>query len=251
MDEPIFDRVPAKRLGDIVYESLVDAIASGRLPEGAKLYEDQIAGQMGVSKTPVREAFRRLEKDGFVEADLRRTPVVRSLRRRDIDELYRIREYLEPLAVRLVIEQPDAAALADLEGIQTAMEARFAGGERVEISASVEYNQAFHRALVAASGSGRLKAIVEPLWAQILRLSFLSHQHYRLPGKQARAVTEHRAILDAIRRGDAPRGETLIREHIRNGYRDLVSSLLDEAGWRREAANVSGAASRSTAGGGR
>lgn len=226
MDAPIFERVPARRLGDMVYQSLVDAIASGRLSEGAKLYEDQIARQMGVSKTPVREAFRRLEKDGFVEADLHRTPVVRSLKRRDIDELYRIREYLEPLAVRLVVEQPDAAAMAELSAIQAAMEARFERGDAVEISASVEYNQAFHRAIVAASGSERLRVIVEPLWAQILRLSFLSHQRYRLPGKQARAVTEHRAILDAIRRGDAARAEALIREHIRTGYRDLVSSLV-------------------------
>ena len=230
MEARLFDRVPTKRLGDIVYQNLVNAIASGRLADGTKLFEDQIAKQMGVSKTPVREALRHLEKAGFVEADLHHTPLVRRLTREDIDEIYRLREYLESLAVHLVAADPARHGAADLAMIQSAMEERFSGGAAVDVSASVEYNQKFHRALVAASGSPRLQAIMDSLWVQVLRLSFLSHRTYRLPGKQARAIAEHRAILEAIQRGDAVRGEILMREHVRNGHRDLVTSLAGEGG---------------------
>ena len=230
MEAKLFERVPARRLGDIVYQNLVTAIASGQLADGTKLFEDEIARQMGVSKTPVREALRHLEKAGFVEADLHRTPVVRRLAREEINEIYRLREYLEALAVRLVAEDTAARGTSDLETIQQTMEARFARGPSVDVAASVEYNQKFHRALVTASGSRRLQAIMDPLWLQVHRLSFLSHHTYRLPGKQARAVAEHRAILDAIHSGDADRGEVLMREHIRHGHSDLVTSLISAGG---------------------
>lgn len=230
MEAKLFDPVPARRLGDIVYQNLVNAIASGHLADGTKLFEEQIARQMGVSKTPVREALRHLEKAGFVEAGLHRTPVVRRLTREDIDEVYRLREYLEPLAVHLAAEDRAGRGTADLEMIQRTMEDRFSRGTTVDVSVSVEYNQTFHRALVTASGSLRLQAIMDPLWVQVLRLSFLSHRTYRLPGKQARAVSEHRAILDAICGCDASRGEALMREHVRNGHRDLVTSLAADSG---------------------
>jgi len=245
MDGRLFERVPTKRLGDLVYESLVQAIAAGRLGEGHKLYEDDIAKQMGVSTTPVREALRHLAKDGFVEADLHRTPMVRRLSQSDVDEIYKVREYLEPLAVRLATERAGGAPLGELLGMQHDMEALLAGGGRIDVARSVEYNQAFHRALVVASGNQRLRAIMEPLWVQILRLSFLSQ---RLPGKQARAITEHRAILDAVRRGEADRGEALIREHVRVAHQDLVRSLpihgtsSDADGDRAVAADAKGAA---------
>ncbi|HYM68123.1 MAG TPA: GntR family transcriptional regulator [bacterium] len=245
MSSMTFGRVPARRLGDLVYESLVEAIASGRVPDGSKLYEDEIARQMGVSKTPVREALRHLAKDGLVEADLHRTPMVRALTRQDIDEIYRVREYLEPLVVRLVTERPGGPQFAELLALQEGMEARFSDSNSVDLSGSVQYNQAFHRALVAASGSERLRAIMEPLWAQFLRLSFLSHRTYRLPGKQARAISEHRGVLEAIRAGDAPRGEQLMREHIRRGHGDLVSSLPKDGeidgNQHKEAAMTTGA----------
>lgn len=228
MATKLFDRVPTRRLGEIAYQRLIEAIASGRLPEGTKLYEDEIAKQMGVSKTPIREALRQLQNAGFVEADLHRTPVVRRLTQTDIDEIYNLREYLESLAVRLVADRPAGSQINDLELLQRGMEERFSSHAGLDVEASVEYNQAFHRTLIAASGSKRLIAIMEPLWMQILCLSFLSHRMYRLPGKQARAITEHREILDAIRMGDVTRGEESMRQHVKKGHRDLISSLAEK-----------------------
>jgi len=218
--------VPVKRLGDTVYETLAEAIASGQLSEGAKLFEDEIARQMGVSRTPVREAFRQLAKTGLVDADLYRTPVVRRLTRQDIDEIYELREALEPLALRLALRNPDASWLDDLDAKQRAIEEQCAQGA-VDVTASVHYNEVFHRAFVTASRHERLANIMDPLWIQVLRLSFLSHQLERLPaGRLPRAMVEHRAILDAARTGDGERGETLLRRHVRRGHDDLVASLF-------------------------
>jgi DNA-binding GntR family transcriptional regulator len=224
--------VAVKRLGDTVYETLAEAIASGQLPEGTKLFEDEIARQMGISRTPVREAFRQLAKTGLVDADLYRTPVVRRLSRQDIDEIYELREALEPLALRLALRNPEASWLENLEVRQRAIEHEYARGA-VDIAASVHYNELFHRAFVTASRHQRLANIMDPLWIQVLRLSFLSHRLERLPaGRLPRAVAEHRAILDAAREGDGGRGETLLRRHVRQGHDDLVQSLFssDNAG---------------------
>lgn len=217
--------VPVKRLGDTVYETLAEAIASGQLAEGSKLFEDEIAKQMGVSRTPVREAFRQLAQAGLVDADLYRTPVVRRLTRQDIDEVYELREALEPLAFRLALRNPDCSWLDDLDARQRAMEQARAAGT-VDVAPSVHYNELFHRAFVAASRHQRLATIMEPLWILVLRLSFLSHRVERLPsGRLARAAAEHRAILDAARRGEADTGEALLRLHVRQGHDDLVQSL--------------------------
>lgn len=224
--------VSVRRLGDTVYETLAEAIASGQLPEGTKLFEDEIARQMGVSRTPVREAFRQLEKTGLVDADLYRTPVVRRLTREDIDEIYDLREALEPLALRMALRNSDTSWLADLDAKQRAVEEQYARGA-VDIAASVHYNELFHRAFVTASRHQRLAGIMDPLWIQVLRLSFLSHRLERLPsGRLPRAMTEHRAILDAARAGDVRRGEELLRRHVRQGHDDLVKSLFssDAAG---------------------
>ncbi|HET7264545.1 MAG TPA: GntR family transcriptional regulator [bacterium] len=218
--------VPVKRLGDTVYETLAEAIASGQLPEGAKLFEDEIAKQMGVSRTPVREAFRQLAKTGLVDADLYRTPVVRRLTRQDIEEIYALREALEPLALGLAVRNPDRAWLDDLDAKQRAIEEQYALGS-AGVAESVHYNEFFHRAFVTASRHERLANIMDPLWIQVLRLSFLSHQLERLPsGRLPRAMAEHRAILEAARDRDVERGETLLRRHVRRGHEDLIASLF-------------------------
>jgi DNA-binding GntR family transcriptional regulator len=234
MDETlVFERVPIRRLGDIVYESLVQAIASGRLLDGTKLYEDQIAKEMGLSKTPVREALSHLVKDGFVEADLHRTPVVRKLSRREIEDICEIRESLEPLAVRLVTKRGNDEQLRELSSLQEDMEARLASRKAIDITTSVTYNEAFHRALVVASGNERLRMIMEPLWVQIMRLSFVRHRVLGMPETQARAIKEHRAILDAIATRNEPEGEALMRKHLERYHDLLPPETADDPGASR------------------
>jgi DNA-binding GntR family transcriptional regulator len=217
--DPLFEPVGAQRLGDKVYRSLLEAIATNRLPEGARVQEDAVAAQMGVSKTPVREALRRLEAEGFIRLAPHRTPEVRRLDSDDIDDLYVVREYLERLAARGIAETRPAGVLAQLEELQAEVEAAM-GRAPQEIAASVSYNHQFHRLIVEGSGNRRLRRLYHLLDVDIRRLAY---QSVRVAGRQRDAVVQHRALLEAIRAGNAQQAEMLIAEHVQQARRDLLA----------------------------
>ncbi len=218
----LFEPLAAQRLGDQVYTHLIEAIATNRLSQGARIQEDSLAAQMGVSKTPVREALRRLEAEGFITVDPRRTPEVRRLDTRDVHDLYTVRESLERLAVRLMAQHRDAGVLAALESVQAAAEARIARRAHVEISESVEYNRQFHRLIFEGTGNRRLQRMYQLLDVDVRRLSF---QSVGVSGRQRDAVIQHRAILGAVAAGEPDRADELMAQHIQQAREDLVRIL--------------------------
>jgi DNA-binding GntR family transcriptional regulator len=222
----LFEPVGTQRLGDKVYRSLLEAIATNRLAQGTRIQEDALAAQMGVSKTPVREALRRLEAEGFIRLAPHRTPEVRRLQAADIEDLYRVREYLERLAVREIAAARPAGVLAQLEDLQAAAEARMATGQPVEIAESVSYNHEFHRLVFEGSGNRRLQRLYRLLDVDVRRLAY---QSVRVAGRQRDAVVQHRAILDAITRGDAERAEMLIGQHVVQARLDLLREIAHVA----------------------
>src|SRR5437667_4369464 len=217
-----FARVMASRLGDQVYGHLIEAIATNALPEGAKIQEEDLAEQMGVSKTPIREALRRLEAEGFIVADSHRTPEVRRLLRSDVVELYDLREYLERLAIRRVVERHDAGMLRALELHQAQTEKKFSGGRSIAIEESVVYNQQFHRLVLDGAGNTRLRRVYDLISVDVRRLAYRS---IRGAGKQRAAVEQHRGILEAAKTGDTDAAETLIIQHIRRGRDDVLAQF--------------------------
>ncbi|MDR7419888.1 MAG: GntR family transcriptional regulator [Armatimonadota bacterium] len=221
-----FEPLPAQRLGDRVYQHLIEAIATNRLPQGAKIQEDVLAEQMGVSKTPVREALRRLEAEGFISVDPHRTPEVRRLEPRDIEELYGVREFLERLAVRTITEVRPAGILAEMETVQAAAEARLASGETTDVAESVSYNRRFHGLIFHGAGNRRLLRLYELIDVDVRRLSF---QSIRVSGRRRDAVIQHRAILEAIKAGDADRAEALMIQHVQQARSDLLRQMAATA----------------------
>ncbi|MDR7419185.1 MAG: GntR family transcriptional regulator [Armatimonadota bacterium] len=215
----LFEPVGAQRLGDRVYRRLLEAIATNRLEQGARLREDVVAAQMGVSKTPVREAFKRLEAEGFIRLAPHRTPEVRRLEAEDIEDLYRVREYLERLAARAIATARPALVLAQLEALQADAEARMASGDPVEIADSVSYNHEFHRLLFEGSQNRRLQRLYRLLDVDVRRLAY---QSVRVAGRQRDAVVQHRAILDAVAAGAADCAEALITQHVIQARLDLL-----------------------------
>jgi DNA-binding GntR family transcriptional regulator len=222
----IFKPLPAQRLGDRVYAHLIEAIATNRLPQGTRIQEDVLAAQMEVSKTPVREALRRLEAEGFISVDPHRTPEVRRLEARDVEELYSVREYLERLAVRTLAEGRPAGLLEQIETLQTSAEARLASGETIEVSASVDYNRTFHGLLFQGAGNGRLKRLYQLIDVDIRRLSF---QSVRVSGRQRDAVLQHRAILERVKAGDADGAEQLMIRHVQQARGDVLRLMRSSA----------------------
>jgi DNA-binding GntR family transcriptional regulator len=220
----LFDPVLARRLGDRVYQHIIEAIATNRLAQGAKIHEDEVAAQMRVSKTPVREALRRLEAEGFITVEPHRTPEVRRLKKSDIRDIYDVRESLERLAVRTVASLRPSAALAALESLQVSAETKLAVDAPLTITDSVAYNHEFHRLLFHGAGNTRLARLSQLIDVDVRRLSYLS---VRVTGRQRDAVLQHRHILDAVKDGDRDVAEKLMAAHVSQARDDLLRQLSD------------------------
>ncbi len=215
----LFEPLPSQRLGDRVYRHIIEAIATNRLPQGSRIQEDVLAAQMGVSKTPVREALRRLQAEGFVTVDPHRTPEVRRLQASDLQDLYNVREYLERLAVRTLAERRPPRALADIEAVQASAEALMTKGAVVAIADSVAYNVKFHGLIFEGTGNLRLMRMYHLIAVDVRRLSYES---VGVTGRQRDAVVQHRAILEAIKTGDGDLAEQSVAKHIQQARDDLL-----------------------------
>jgi len=202
-----------------VYESLRQSILDGTLPAGARLTQDELAGQLGVSRMPVREALGRLEAEGMVVFETYRGGHVAPLTLAEADQFYLMRIALEPLLARLGAEGLDAAGMAGLAGAIEAMAAALAAGDPDTLFARV---RVFHETLYEAAG--------KPLVLnQVLGLRDLAQRYIRrylaLPGRLAHAVENHRQLLEALRARRPDVVERLIREELAVTRDALLASL--------------------------
>ena len=184
---------------------LREAIVSGDLPAKTRLMEPELARRLGVSRTPLREAIRQLEAEGFLTTIPRMGTFVAEVTARDLEDVYAIRAVLEGLAARQAAEQTDGASA----GLRTLL---------IELARKTtdyrEYHEAsgrFHEAVLTASGNQRLQALYHTLTHQVARLRRLSLAVARRPEVSLR---EHRRIASAILRGRGPEAERLMRSHV-------------------------------------
>ncbi|MFM9108026.1 MAG: GntR family transcriptional regulator [Chloroflexota bacterium] len=182
---------------------------------GESLREEALAAEFSVSRVPVREALRQLAAEGLVDLVPRHGAIVSSLSLKQFLDAYRVREALEALAVRLATPLLGADGLARLRVLDTAMEGCAAAGDQEAFFAA---NAEFHRLLVERSGNADLIAMHASLTARMRRYQSPSLD---LRGGMARSIEEHRAIIDAIARGDAEAAAALLGEHIRVPQRTL------------------------------
>lgn len=209
---PSFERVS---LWEQVYDHVRGEILANRLSPGAALNEAALAASLGVSRGPVREAIKHLAAEGLVEMRSRRPPVVSSLTHEEFLQAYQVREALEVLAVRLATPRLSAEQIEAL----AARHGRMA--ELVEenaVAAFFEENARFHLALVEASGNRKLAELYRQLMGQMGRYRL---QSLELRGSMKRSVSEHGALVRALRRRDADRAAKLLAEHIRVPQRRL------------------------------
>lgn len=199
---------------DQAVKRLEEMIIKGRLLPGQKIKEQEIADRLGVSRPPLREAFKILEAEGLVRREPRRGVFVAELSRNDIWEIYTLKTALYTLAATLAIDSLTPAGLARLEKIVLQMEA-LVGAEGVpDIVRYEELNNLFHDTTAAIAGHGRLKKIHQSLNNQIKRMALHSLADRRHLESSCRY---HRRILEAIRGRDKGLAEKLTREHIDKG----------------------------------
>lgn len=205
-------------LRDQIREELRNRIADGRLPPGTKMVERELASELGVSRVPVREAVRMLESEGFVQVVPRRGVIVRRLSRRDVEELFDMREVLEVWAARRAATDATEDELGHMRAILDAGEAALPDDH----DRAHHANEAFHDALVAMAHHDLLAFILEPLQGRL-------HWLFRQSPDDAELAHDHRALFEAIRARDAERAGRLALEHIRHNREVAVRLLFGEA----------------------
>ena len=192
---------------DQVHAALREQILSGELERGSRLPQETLAAEFGVSRTPLREALRRLAAEGLVTLQPNYGATVSQLDFGDMRDAWTARLVIEPPAARMGAERRSEA---ELDRMQAAIDHQRAVGDP---AASLDANRDFHLALVAASGNPHLIHLAELLWVARISVAIYTAQAAQVGGTVAWS-DEHDGILAAMRAGDGDAAERLTREHI-------------------------------------
>lgn len=211
-----------KPLRELVFETVREAIITGQLPPGERIMEIQLAEELGVSRTPVREAIRKLELEGLVAIIPRRGAYVAGFSLKDIIEVFEIRGALEGLAAALAAERITDAELDKLER-HLVKAAELIG--RADLEGMVEIDTGFHSLLYEASRNKRLANIISNLREQIQRFRQTS---LSFPGRMKIALEEHRKIVEAVSARNPELARELAQEHIENAENSIMQVIRAE-----------------------
>ena len=207
-------------MADAAYRAIRQKILDNVWAPGYQALEQALALELGMSRTPVREAGIRLANEGLVEVVPRHGIRVLPVSPSDMREIYEILSSLESAAAELVARsRPSAGALAPLERASRDMEMAL---KREDLDAWAEADERFHRQLVQMCGNAKLAAIVANFWDRAHRARMVT---LRLRPRPVHSTREHLAIVAAIRKGDAGRAGALFRAHRERASKEL-SELL-------------------------
>lgn len=217
--------VEARPTRERVLEKLREAILSGRFQPGQRLVERELVEQLGVSRTPIREALRKLELEGLVTTIPYKGPIVTLPTPEDAREVYEVRAALEGQATALLAARAESDDLARLEGWVREAEAAVEAGD---VQAVLAANNAFHDELASRCGNALLESLIANLRNRIilLRVESLS-----LPGRPPQSVAEHREIVDRIRAHDPDGARRAMERHILRAW-EAARRQLAEGGDR-------------------
>ncbi|PKM94826.1 MAG: GntR family transcriptional regulator [Firmicutes bacterium HGW-Firmicutes-1] len=206
-------------LRDVVFNTLREAILKGELVPGERLMEKTLSDRMGVSRTPIREAIRKLELEGLVLMVPRKGAEVAKITEKDITDLLEVRATLEALAARLACERMSEESIEKLIGLKNEF-ARAAKKKDVELI--IKKDIEFHDAIFAATGNEKLIQIVSNLREQIYRFRVKYIQ--QMPDYQV-LVNEHEEIVDSIINHNKQKAEEIVIRHIANQEKAVIEML--------------------------
>ncbi len=208
-------------LRDVVFMTLRQAILKGDMEPGERLMEITLANKLGVSRTPIREAIRKLELEGLVNMVPRKGAVVASISEKDMRDVLEVRVTLEELAVKLAVQNMEEADIDQLKRAAKNFESAVISREIVEI---VEADVVFHDVIYNRTNNNRLIQIINNLREQMYR--------YRLEYiKDARThsilISEHQDIINALEKKNVEEAKTAVRQHIVNQEKGIVRAIND------------------------
>jgi DNA-binding GntR family transcriptional regulator len=209
-----------KPLRDVVFENLREAILEGKVKPGQRLMEVQLAEQLGVSRTPVREAIRKLELEGLVVMLPRKGAYVANMSLKDIIAVLEIRASLEGLAASLASERISPEDIKKLEDIAKDFEQ---STNNSDIETLLRKDVEFHECIFKATNNKKLHQLITSLWEQVYRFRVTYISDY---DSSVNIIGEHKLILDAIKKGDAELAKKYATEHIENAEQFIIERAM-------------------------
>jgi DNA-binding GntR family transcriptional regulator len=207
---------PNKTIREKVYEYLREGILSGKIKSGDRLVESELAGRIGTSRTPVREALHTLEREGLVDSLHRVGYVVRPISELEVSELCQIRLALEALALRWALSKDPAGLARAMRKNLSRCEQQVATGN---LKSFIEMDAQFHDLISEVADSSRLKEMTNSIRRYMLRYRI---QSIYTEDNVGRAIAGHRALLEAIEDGDNQAAQRALAAHIKQSKKDIL-----------------------------
>ncbi|MCK5237471.1 MAG: GntR family transcriptional regulator [Deltaproteobacteria bacterium] len=209
-------------LREKIVDFIKDSITSGRLKPGERVPEQEIAESFGISRTPIREAFRQLESEGFISFIARKGAVVSHITAKDVSEFYAIKSLLDGYAARLACAKFTDKEIAKLKSLNQQMEKC---AEKNDVKGFFRLDNQFHDIFLKASGNEKLYALSHQIVQQFerYRITALS-----VPGRLAISVTQHKDIIKAFSDKNVTQVEALVRDNAEHSAEILVKELSKE-----------------------
>lgn len=218
-------RKPIERhqtLREKILETIRDAILKGSLKAGERVSEPELAERFGISRTPIREAFRQLESEGYLEVIPRKGAVVASLSERDIEEFYAIKIILEGFAARMAA---DNLTTKDIERLEATNERLQQIAKEGDVKNFFRIHNEFHEGFIRAAGNDKLYEMISQLVLRFKRLRLASLSQ---PGRMEISVEEHRNLIQAFKNHDGDRADSIVRHAATIGADVLIQSMAQE-----------------------
>ncbi|MEI2416428.1 GntR family transcriptional regulator [Orrella sp. JC864] len=209
------------------YETLKHRIVAGYYKPGTQLKEEPLAEEFAISRTPVRAALRRLVEDGLAGAQAGKGVHVAAWTRWDIEEVFQLRLRLEPFSAQLAAERRSEEALRELEASNEQMrQAIQAGGPQVGEKAQAA-NRVFHQTLLRASGSHRLRAILETMIDMPIVVRAF---HLYSRDEMLQSLGHHQELAAAVRERDGALAHEIMQLHLMVSWRRFMKARKEDAG---------------------
>ena len=209
-----FESIHHETLPQKITRMIRDAIIQGQFKPGERLIQDELAKSLGVSRMPIREAFKQLQAEGYVTLEPHKGAVVKEFTVQELEEIYLLRSKLEPLAVKESLKQIDEQTINQMETYQELMK------KTESIHEYVDLNIKFHSLLIKDCKLEKLNSIIQNLWT-----GFPQQTPHLLPDQIKLSIAEHDEMIQAIKLGKMDEACSLLENHIIRAGNNVLDNV--------------------------
>ncbi|MEP7182484.1 MAG: GntR family transcriptional regulator [Betaproteobacteria bacterium] len=211
--------ITRRSLHDEIVTRVRDMIIEGALAPGARIHEGQLGQQLGVSRTPLREALKFLASEGLIELVPNRGAVVRSFTPKDVRDMLDVLAVLESFAARLACRNASSVEIAEVRALHDRMTERYHVRDRLEY---FKLNQQIHSAFLRLSGNATLEAAHAAIQSRLKRIRYIGN---REPQQWQDAMAEHQAMIGALEARDGEALARIVTKHMEGTWKRVKATL--------------------------